>query len=152
MELAEEDSAFLKAFKPMVKYLVEVLPPGPAPQREPGVLKFAIPMRDGQPSERFGEAKHFAIITVKDQVIASQELLDTPPHEPGGLPLWLEDLGVTHVLTRGLGEKAQNLLKRKGIEVVVGIPAEDPETLVGKYLNQALELDPGLQPGTCPSS
>jgi Mrp family chromosome partitioning ATPase/predicted Fe-Mo cluster-binding NifX family protein len=144
INLAEEDSAFLKALRPMVNYLVQMLPPGPAEKREPGILKFAIPMQDGKPSERFGEAKHFAVITVKDQAIFGTEVLDTPPHEPGGIPLWLEDLGVTHVLTRGLGEKAQDLLKRRGIEVVVGVSEDEPETLVGKYLDKSLTLGPSL--------
>ncbi len=136
--LAEDQSAFLKAFRPIANYLIRILPPGPAAKREPGVLKFAIPMQDGQPSERFGEAKHFVIVTVKDQAISGREVLDAPPHEPGGIPVWLEDLGVTHVLTRSLGEKAQELLKKKGIEVVVGVPPEAPETLVGKYLEKSL--------------
>jgi predicted Fe-Mo cluster-binding NifX family protein len=43
-------------------------------------------------------------------------------------------LGVTHVLTPGLGEKAQELLKKKGIEVVSGVAPEAPEALVEKYL------------------
>jgi ATP-binding protein involved in chromosome partitioning len=144
IHLAEDDSAFLKAMRPLVNYLVQVLPPVPAEKREPGVFKFAIPMEDGKPSERFGEARHFAIVTVKDQAISGQEVLDTPPHEPGGIPVWLEDLGVTHVLTRGLGEKAQNLLIRKGIEVVVGVPSEEPEALVEKYLDKSLALGPNV--------
>jgi predicted Fe-Mo cluster-binding NifX family protein len=135
LQLAGDDSAFLKAMKPMVNYLVQILPPGPAEKREPGVLKFAVPMDDGKPAARFGEAKHFALITVKDRAVAGKELVDTPPHDPGGIPVWLEDLGVTHVLTRDLGEKAQELLKKKGIEVVVGVTEDPPEALVERYLD-----------------
>jgi ATP-binding protein involved in chromosome partitioning len=79
LQLGEDDSAFLKALRPLVNYLVQVLPPGPAPKREPGVLKFAVPMEDGKPAARFGEAKHFTIVTVKDRAIASQEVVDVPP-------------------------------------------------------------------------
>jgi Mrp family chromosome partitioning ATPase/predicted Fe-Mo cluster-binding NifX family protein len=140
--LREEDSAFLRALNPIAKYLTKALPPGPADKREPGVLKFAIPMDDGKPSERFGEAKHFTIVTVRDRAVTGQEVLDAPPHEPGGIPAWLEDLGVTHVLTRSLGEKAQELLKKKGIDVVAGVPAEAPEKLVGMYLDIALPAGP----------
>jgi ATP-binding protein involved in chromosome partitioning len=135
LHLAEDDSPFLKAMKPIVNYLAQILPPGPAEKREPGVLKFAVPVDDGKPAARFGEAKHYALITVKDRAVAGQELVDAPPHEPGGIPVWLENLGVTHVLTRDLGEKAQELLKKKGIEVVVGVPDEQPEILVGRYLD-----------------
>ena len=62
--------------------------------------------------------------------------MPTPAHEPGGLPEWLEELGVTHVIAAGLGEKAQKLLIHKGIEVVAGAPQGDPEELVKQYLRK----------------
>ena len=53
-----------------------------------------------------------------------------------GLPEWLDDLGVTHVIAGTLGEKAQGFLAHKGIEVIAGAPIEAPEALVEKYLEQ----------------
>lgn len=136
LDLKEEDSPFFRALKPMVNYLVQLLPPGPAPTREPGVLKFAIPMDNGRPAEKFGQAREFAIFTVKDRAITGQETLPAPSPEAGGVPLWLEELGVTHVIAADLGTGPQEVLKRKGIEPITDLPVGDPETLVMALLRE----------------
>lgn len=134
LELTEENSPFFRALKPMVNYLVQVLPPGPAVTREPGVWKFAVPMDDGRPAARLSEARDFALLTVKEGKIVAQETRPAPGPEEGALPLWLEEQGVTHLLTRALGDKARELFKKKGIEVVSDLPEAEPETLVSQYL------------------
>ncbi|MEW6388728.1 MAG: iron-sulfur cluster carrier protein MrpORP [Thermodesulfobacteriota bacterium] len=142
MQLAEAQSPFLQALNPLVTYLVEVLPPeAPEVVREPGVWKFAIPMEDGKSASKFPQARQFAIFTVKEQAVQGKEVLDPPVDEPGGLPQWLESLGVTHVIASGLSEGAQALLKRKGIELVHGTPQEEPERLVQDYL-KIMAFDP----------
>ena len=134
MELKEEDSPFLKALRPIVDYFLQTLPLTPLPTREPGVLKFAVPVDGGRLSEKFGEAAAFALFKVKDGAIVEKKVVPAPSFEPGGLPEWLEDLGVTHVIAAALGDKAKKLLTRKDIQVVVGAPHETPEALVEKYL------------------
>ena len=101
-------------------------------------MKFAIPMADGKLTAHFGHCREFAIIDVIDQQIKSTETLEPPPHEPGVLPQWLHDLGVTTVIAGGMGHRAMQLLDQAGIAVVTGAPAETPETLVGGYLNKTL--------------
>jgi ATP-binding protein involved in chromosome partitioning len=140
LDVKESDSPFLQALAPIVNQVLEALPLTPA--REPGVLKFALPVEDGKLSDKFGHASHFAIFTVKDSVVGPKELIPSPPHEPGGLPVWLDDLGVTHVIAGSLGEKAQGLLAHKGIEVIAGAPLEAPEVLVEKYLQKTLATNP----------
>ena len=142
LDVKEADSPFLQALKPIVDYILETLPLTPLVTREPGVMKFALPVEDGKLSDKFGHASHFAVFTVKDGAVGPKELIPSPPHEPGGLPEWLDDLGVTHVIAGSLGEKAQGLLAKKGIEVIAGAPLEAPEALVEKYLKQ----DPDHQP------
>jgi ATP-binding protein involved in chromosome partitioning len=147
MDVNEADSPFFQALAPMVDYLLEALPLTPVASREPGVLKFALPVDDGKLSDKFGHASHFAIFKVKDGAMGPKELVSTPPHEPGGIPEWLDDLGVTHVIAGTLGEKAQALLTKKGIEVIAGAPLEAPETLVEKYLQKTLTASPRQHPG-----
>jgi predicted Fe-Mo cluster-binding NifX family protein len=142
LQVKETDSPFFQAIKPIVDYILETLPLTPAVTREPGVLKFALPVDNGKLSDKFGHASHFAIFQVKDGSVGPKELVSTPPHEPGGIPEWLDDLGVTHVIAGALGEKAQGLLTKKGIEVVAGAPLEAPEELVEKYLNKTLTTTP----------
>lgn len=135
LELPEADSPFLQALAPVVAYLAETLPPTPAePVREPGVLKFAIPVDGGKVAGKFGDASQFAFLKVKDGAIVEQQMLPTPPPEPGGILEWLEDLGVTHVIAAGLTAGAQKLLTRKGMAVIAANPQEDPEQLVARYL------------------
>ncbi len=134
IQLTEKDSPFFQGLRPIIDYLLEILPPTGARVREPGVLKFALPLDDGKLAAKFGQAQHFALLTVKGGAIVDQETIPTPPHEPGGIPEVLDDLGVTHVIAAGLGEKAQALLTHKGIQVIPGNPQETPETLVQKYL------------------
>jgi ATP-binding protein involved in chromosome partitioning len=136
MEVKEADSPFFQAMMPIVDHILEALPLTPVATREPGVLKFALPVEDGKLSEKFGHASHFAVFTVKDGVLGPKELIPCPPHGVGGTPEWLDELGVTHVIAGALGEKAQALLAKKGIEVFAGAPLETPEALVEKYLKQ----------------
>jgi len=143
LDVQEADSPFFQALRPIVDYLVKTLPLTPVSTREPGVLTFAIPVDDGKLSDKFGQAAQFAIIKVKDGTVGAKELRPRPVHEPGGLPEWLDDLGVTHVIAGSLGEKAQALLTRKGMEVIAGAPLEAPETLVEKYLNKTLTTATG---------
>jgi ATP-binding protein involved in chromosome partitioning len=147
LEVKEADSAFFQALRPIVDYLLETLPLTPMATREPGVMKFALPVDDGKLSDKFGQAAQFAIIQVKGGTMEPKELRPTPPHEPGGIPEWLEDLGVTHVIAGSLGEKAQKLLTHKGMEVIAGAPLEAPEELVEKYLKKTLTTSPREHPG-----
>jgi len=132
LELSEEQSVFFNALRPLVTYLTKVLPP--TSRQEPGVLCFAVPVADGRAAPRFSQSSRFALITVKDGQVAGQELLDTPP-ELAEFPVWLERLGVTHVLAADLGQGAREVFKRKGIEVAAPEGAERPEEAVQQYLN-----------------
>ena len=150
LDVKEAESPFFKALRPIVDYLLETLPLTPVATREPGVMKFALPVDDGKLSDKFGQAAQFAIIKVKGGTMEPKELRPTPPHEPGGIPEWLEDLGVTHVIAGSLGEKAQKLLTHKGMEVIAGAPLEAPEELVEKYLKKTLTTTSGaVHPGGC---
>jgi ATP-binding protein involved in chromosome partitioning len=144
-----KDSPFFQALAPIVDHLREVLPLTPVTTREPGVLKFAIPVEKGKLSDKFGQALQFAIIKVKDGAVGETEIYPAPAHEPGGIPEWLDELGVTHVIAGTLGEKAQGLLTHKGIEVTAGAPVETPEELVQKYLQKNLVTSP--RPHQCGS-
>jgi ATP-binding protein involved in chromosome partitioning len=149
IDVKEADSPFLQALKPIVDHILEALPLTPLVTREPGVLKFALPVDDGKLTDKFGHAPHFALFTVKDGAVGPKDLIPNLPHEPVGLPEWLDSLGVTHVIAGAMAEKAQGLLAKKGIEVIAGAPLEAPETLVEKYLKQTLTTSPKIHPGGC---
>jgi predicted Fe-Mo cluster-binding NifX family protein len=116
--------------------------------REPGVLKFAIPLENGKLAEKFGQAKHFAIFTVKDQTIVDQQVF-TPP-DLGTIPHWLANLGVTHIIAAGMSARAQTPFTRKGMEVIGGTPQESPEQLVADYLKNPTTTKPQTPPSGSP--
>lgn len=101
-------------------------------------MRFALPMADGKLSAHFGHCKEFALIDVEENEIKTKEMLKPPPHEPGALPKWLNDLGTHVVIAAGLGHQAISLFNQAGITVVTGAPSEKPETLVRRYLKKTL--------------
>jgi Mrp family chromosome partitioning ATPase/predicted Fe-Mo cluster-binding NifX family protein len=143
MQLPEEGSPFFQALRPIAGYILAVLSPT-ASRRESGALKFAAPVTDGKLAAKISGAQGFALFTVREGVISDQETMPLPPHEPGDIPELLEDLGVTHVIAGGLGEKVKGLFRHKDIQVINGEPQSDPEALVTKYLQ-----DNPAPPGQC---
>jgi predicted Fe-Mo cluster-binding NifX family protein len=89
-------------------------------------------------STHFGRASRFAIYYVEGDKITGQRLLTPPPHAPGIIPSWLQDQGVTVVITGGLGRKARAAFERSGITVVSGAASEPPGDVVRAYLDGTL--------------
>jgi ATP-binding protein involved in chromosome partitioning len=131
MELNEEKSPFFEGLRPMVKYLVKVLPPRAA--REPGELRFAVPLDNGKVAPAPTKAAEIALFTVKDGAVTNKEILTRPDLDPVNFPIWLENLGVSH-LAGDLSDAAKALLKRKGIEVITFTPDQTPEQVVEGFL------------------
>ena len=131
VNLDEEKSPFFEALRPLVNYLAKVLPP--QPDREPGELRFAIPMDDGKVAAVPTKAAQFTLFTVKNGAIVSQETMPKPDLDPVNFPIWLENLGVSHI-AGDLSDTAKGLLERKGIEVIAPTPGQAPEEVVKGYV------------------
>ncbi len=99
-------------------------------------MKIAIPMADGRLCMHFGHCERFAVVDVDEagKRILGTEMLIPPPHEPGVLPAWLHKLGANVIIAGGMGARAQALFAQNEIKVLVGAPAEAPETLVNAFL------------------
>ena len=107
------------------------------------VCVIAIPVAEGRLCMHFGHCEQFALLDVdtQEKTILNSRQLDPPAHQPGLLPRWLHDQGVSMVIAGGMGGRAQNIFAQHGIKVLVGAPAESPDTLVQSYL--AGTLRPG---------
>ena len=103
-------------------------------------LKCAIPVSGGIVSQHFGHCEQFALIEVdgdKKQIL-KKEMVNSPGHEPGMLPPWLAEKGVSLVISGGMGSRAQGLFQQNKIGVITGIMESDPEKAVLSYLKGAL--------------
>jgi len=103
-------------------------------------MKFAIPVAGGTMSPHFGHCEHFALIDVDEQSkkILRKELVPSPGHEPGLLPRWLAEQGVSIVIAGGMGSRAQSIFQQNNIVVIIGTMENDPEKAVLNYLNGQL--------------
>jgi ATP-binding protein involved in chromosome partitioning len=103
-------------------------------------MRIAIPMSGDCLEQHFGHCEKFAMVDVaagsKDAGTVTE--IAAPEHQPGLLPPWLRDHGVTLVIAGGMGARALSLLQEVSIEVVTGAPSESAATLVRLYLDGKL--------------
>ncbi len=101
----------------------------------------AVPVANGQLCGHFGHCENFALYDVDPQAkeMLGSRLVEPPPHEPGVLPRWLHDQGVSVILAGGMGRRAQDIFAAHDIQVIVGLSAGPPDTLVQSYLDGQLQ-------------
>ena len=97
-----------------------------------------VPVSGGKLSAHFGHCEQFAFIETQNGKIIETEMRNPPAHEPGVLPRWLYEQGADVAIVGGMGESAQQLLREKGIEVIIGAPMDSPESLANQYLSNTL--------------
>jgi predicted Fe-Mo cluster-binding NifX family protein len=103
-------------------------------------MRFAVPVTEGKVAAHFGHSSHFALFDVDEatKAIVKKEVIPSPGHQPGFLPAWLADEGVSAVIASGMGSRAQALFNENRIEVVVGVLGDDPEKAVLDYIKGEL--------------
>jgi len=100
--------------------------------------KIAVPTSNGLLDPHFGHCKEFTLIDVEDDNILGETSLDAPPHQPGLLPPWLAERGVTDVIAGGMGQRAIQIFNQFGINVFVGAPVLSPQELVNGFLQHTI--------------
>jgi len=100
--------------------------------------KIAIPVLNGILSTHFGHCDDFQIFDTEGQKIRNSVTNKSPTHQPGLLPAWLNELGVTDVIAGGMGQRAISIFNQNKINVYTGAPAKRPEELVRDFLNGTL--------------
>jgi len=97
-----------------------------------------VPVSGGKLSAHFGHCEQFAFIETQNGKIMETVMHNPPGHEPGVLPRWLYEQGADVIIVGGMGDMAQQLLREKGIEVIIGAPMDLPESLANQYLSDTL--------------
>ena len=82
-------------------------------------MRYAVPGSNGELAPHFGHWEEFAITDVDEvkRTIVGKKFVASPEHQPGLLPPWLANEGVSAVIAGGMGSRAQMLLKENGIVV-----------------------------------
>ncbi len=103
-------------------------------------MRYAVPITDGRLSEHFGFCSHFALFDVDEtrKAIIRKEIVASPGHQPGLLPAWLAEEGVSVVIAGGMGSRAQGLFRENGIEAIVGMLGDEPEKAVSDHMEGIL--------------
>lgn len=103
-------------------------------------MRLAVPVSGGVVSAHFGHCEHFALFDIDEpsKKILEKELVASPAHQPGLLPAWLAEQGVSLVIASGMGSRAQGLFQQNRIGVITGITESDPEKAVTSYLEGVL--------------
>jgi predicted Fe-Mo cluster-binding NifX family protein len=103
-------------------------------------MRFAVPVTEGKVAAHFGHSSHFALFDVDEgnTTIVKSEVIASPGHQPGFLPAWLAEQGVSVVIASGMGSRAQAIFNDNRIRVVVGVLGDDPEKAVLDYVRGEL--------------
>ncbi|MBN2078359.1 MAG: NifB/NifX family molybdenum-iron cluster-binding protein [Spirochaetes bacterium] len=107
-------------------------------------MKIAIPVAQEKLCLHFGHCEKFLVFDVDQarKTVNGETSLEAPPHQPGLLPAWLAEKGVTCVIAGGMGSRAQNLFSERNITVVTGAPSGDPKSIVNDFLEGKLSTGP----------
>jgi ATP-binding protein involved in chromosome partitioning len=103
-------------------------------------MRVAVPVTDSRVAAHFGHCSHFALFDIDEatKAIVKRELIPSPGHQPGFLPAWLAEEGVSVVIAGGMGSRAQAIFDENRIQVVVGVLSDDPEEATLDYLKGEL--------------
>jgi len=149
LQQTESAEAFIRAMRPVFLLQENKAPLGdrvprsaePFKEKNMKLLKIAVPTAEGRLCSHFGHCEQFALFDVDSdrQTILKTTMLVPPPHEPGLLPIWLQERGVDVIIAGGMGSRAQELFLGKGIHVVTGASQEAPAKVVTDYLTGVLK-------------
>jgi len=102
-------------------------------------MKIAIAKDGSQVSHHFGRCAEYTIVEIENKEILKKEIVQNPGHEPGFLPKFLNELGVSFILSGGMGPKAINLFREMDIEPIVGVSG-DVDKIITEFLDGTLKV------------
>ncbi|WP_372947726.1 NifB/NifX family molybdenum-iron cluster-binding protein [Mariniphaga sp.] len=103
--------------------------------------RVAIPVTNEQLSEYFGECSHYEIFETDGKIVDRKEAKFPAGTVATELPGWLEEIGITDVITFKVNPKIINLFASKKVNLFVGVPIDSPQNLIEAYLQGKLESD-----------
>jgi predicted Fe-Mo cluster-binding NifX family protein len=117
-------------------------------------MKIAISTDSGYVSAHFGRCPAYTLVETQDGRIIERKEIVNPGHQPGFLPVYLSQMGVSAVIAGGMGPRAQGLFAEKNIQTIIGVQGK-VDDVIEKFLRQELEAGQDLcdhghhQEGSC---
>ncbi|WP_291255882.1 MULTISPECIES: NifB/NifX family molybdenum-iron cluster-binding protein [unclassified Fusobacterium] len=85
------------------------------------ILRVGFPTNDEvNVEEHFGHCAKFVVFSIEDGKIVNREVLEAPEHAPGVFPRFIADNNINVVITGGMGQRAIDLIKENGGQVILG--------------------------------
>ncbi len=114
-------------------------------------MKIAITTEQNFVAQHFGHCPEYTLIEIEGDKIVSREVIPNPGHQPGFLPGYLAQRGVSCIIAGGMGQRAIELFTEQNIKVIVGIggPVDQAveDYLSGKLKSKESLCDHDLRPG-----
>jgi predicted Fe-Mo cluster-binding NifX family protein len=106
-------------------------------------MKVAISTDQGYVSAHFGRCQSYTIVEIKEGQVLSRQEIPNPGHQPGFLPRYLSELGVSCIIAGGMGPRAQGLFANQNIEAIIGVQGS-VDDVIEKFAHQELEAGEDL--------
>jgi predicted Fe-Mo cluster-binding NifX family protein len=85
-------------------------------------VKIAVASEGGFVSAHFGHCPEFTLFTVDSGgKVSEKKVVPNPGHQPGFLPGYLAQMGITHIIAGGMGQHAQELFCERGVTPLLGV-------------------------------
>ena len=85
------------------------------------ILRVEFPTNDEVTvEEHFGHCEKFVVFSIENGKVVNKEFLIAPEHAPGVFPRFIGSNNINVVITGGMGQRAIDLIKANGGEVILG--------------------------------
>lgn len=103
--------------------------------------KVAIPVANDKLSEHFGACSYYEVFEIDGEHVRRNTFEMPSVVSVTELPLWLEEQGITDVITHRIKKEIIALFAAKKINLFVGASLKSTEELIDDYLQGKLESD-----------
>jgi predicted Fe-Mo cluster-binding NifX family protein len=102
-------------------------------------------------SAHFGRCPAFTILDIDEGRVLGKEMIENPGHQPGFIPRFLHDRGVTCIIAGGMGPRAAEIFSSLGMEAIVGVAGKISDTIAvlleGRLMGGSSLCQPGAGKG-----
>lgn len=84
-------------------------------------MRVAISTDGNVVSAHFGRCPYFTIVDFEDGIVKKTEVIENPGHQPGYIPRFLHQKGVTCIVAGGMGMRARGFFAEEGIQTILGV-------------------------------